>query len=90
MTDSGRTFLELQASILDGISKADDGMDGEKLAWMVRVVQIQNRERAPQVMGKSVGADELVPLLEEVLVRRAHHALDCSFYFFEDLLLATE
>ena len=38
------------------------------MAWLVRVVQLQLREKAPQVLRKDVGADELTPLLEQVVV----------------------
>jgi len=56
-TSEGEMFLENCVSILSRVdshaSASKDG--GEMLAWMVRAVQLQLREVAPKVMGKSVG-----------------------------------
>ena len=62
----GRQFLEEQRAILKGLEASDT--HAREMAWLVRVVQIQLREKAPQVLHKDVGADELTPLLEQVVV----------------------
>jgi hypothetical protein len=62
----GRQFIEEQRSILQGLEARDT--HAREMAWLVRVVQIQLREKAPQVLQKDVGADELTPLLEQVVV----------------------
>ena len=62
----GRQFIEEQRSILQGLEASDT--HAREMAWLVRVVQIQLREKAPQVLQKDVGADELTPLLEQVVV----------------------
>lgn len=62
----GRAFIDEQRSILQGLEARDT--HAREMAWLVRVVQIQLRERAPQVLRKDVGADELTPLLEQVVV----------------------
>ena len=62
----GRQFVEDQRAILQGLETADT--HAREMAWLVRVVQLQLREKAPQVLGKDVGADELTPLLEEIVV----------------------
>ena len=62
----GRQFIKEQRSILLGLEASD--MHAREMAWLVRVVQLQLREKAPQVLHKDVGADELTPLLEQVVV----------------------
>ena len=62
----GRQFIGEQRSILQGLEESD--AHAREMAWLVRVVQLQLREKAPQVLHKDVGADELTPLLEQVVV----------------------
>ena len=62
----GQQFIEEQRAILKGLEASD--AHAREMAWLVRVVQIQLREKAPQVLHKDVGADELTPLLEQVVV----------------------
>ena len=62
----GRQFIKEQRSILLGLEASD--MHAREMAWLVRVVQLQLREKAPQVLHEDVGADELTPLLELVVV----------------------
>ena len=62
----GRAFIDEQRSILQGLEARD--AHAREMAWLVRVVQLQLREKAPQVLRKDVGADELTPLLEQVVV----------------------
>ena len=47
----------MQASILAGMERP--GASGVEMAWAVRVVQLQNREKVPHVLRKAVGADEV-------------------------------
>ena len=62
----GRQFIKEQRTILQGLEASDT--HAREMAWLVRVVQIQLREKAPQVLLEDVGADELTPLLEQVVV----------------------
>ena len=62
----GRQFIGEQRSILQGLEESD--AHAREMAWLVRVVQLQLREKAPQVLHEDVGADELTPLLELVVV----------------------
>ena len=59
-------YISRTSPYLQGLEARDTR--AREMAWLVRVVQLQLREKAPQVLRKDVGADELTPLLEQVVV----------------------
>ena len=63
---TGQDFLGEQASILDGLEWPT--ASAAEMAWAVRVVQLQNREMVPRILQKAVGADELTPMMEQVVL----------------------
>ena len=63
---TGQDFLGEQASIIDGLEWPT--ASAAEMAWAVRVVQLQNREMVPRILQKAVGADELTPMMEQVVL----------------------
>jgi len=88
-SSGGQQFLSEQASILESLERP--GASAEEIAWAVRVVQLENREKVPQILQKAVGADELTPMMERVLIaacpRHAWSALASMMTIDDEVLL---